>query len=38
MSSEDRRKLGITDELMRVSVGIESSDDIIEDFKLALSS
>lgn len=36
LSHEDRAKLGITDDLMRVSVGIESSDDIIEDFNQAL--
>ncbi len=36
MSVEDRRALGITDGLIRMSVGIESSDDIIEDFTQAL--
>jgi len=38
MSSEDRRKLGITDGLIRLSVGIESSEDIIDDFQMALES
>ena len=37
MSPQDRAKIGITDELMRVSVGIESAEDIIEDFRQALS-
>ena len=36
MSSEDRRRLGITDSLIRVSVGIEATDEIIEDFDQAL--
>ncbi len=36
MSGEDRQRLGITDSLIRVSVGIESPDDIIEDFGQAL--
>jgi len=33
---EERRRLGITDELVRVSCGIEHADDLIEDFRLAL--
>jgi len=36
MSVTDRQKLGITDELIRFSVGIEGTDDLIEDFKQAL--
>jgi len=36
MSREDRRRLGITDSLIRVSVGIEATDEIIEDFDQAL--
>jgi len=32
MSSEDRKKLGITDGLIRVSIGIEATEDLIEDF------
>ncbi len=36
MSIEDRRRLGITDSLIRVSVGIEATEDIIEDFDQAL--
>lgn len=36
MSHEDRRRLGITDGLIRLSVGIESTEDLIEDFRQAL--
>ena len=36
MSREDRALLGITDSLIRVSVGIEATDEIIEDFDQAL--
>jgi cystathionine beta-lyase/cystathionine gamma-synthase len=36
MSREDRLSLGITDSLVRVSVGIEATDDLIEDFDQAL--
>jgi cystathionine beta-lyase/cystathionine gamma-synthase len=36
MSPEDRRRLGITDSLIRVSVGIEATEDLIEDFDQAL--
>lgn len=35
MSPEDRQKLGITDGLIRLSVGVEYPEDIIEDFELA---
>lgn len=35
--TEDRALLGVTEELVRVSVGIEHIDDIIEDFAQALS-
>jgi len=38
MSQEDRARLGISDSLIRVSVGIEATDDIIEDFDQALRS
>lgn len=38
MSREDRVRLGITDSLIRVSVGIEATDEIIEDFDRALSA
>ncbi len=36
MSPEDRASIGISDSLIRVSVGIESTEDIIADFKQAL--
>jgi len=38
MSPEDRRALGITDGLVRMSVGIENTEDIISDFDQALKS
>jgi cystathionine beta-lyase/cystathionine gamma-synthase len=36
MSREDRERTGITDSLIRVSVGIEATEDLIEDFDQAL--
>ena len=36
MSREDRLRVGITDSLIRVSVGIEATEDLIEDFDQAL--
>ncbi len=38
MTQEDRNALGITDGLIRMSVGIENTDDIIEDFTQALNT
>ena len=38
MSPEDRRALGISDGLIRMSVGIETTDDIIDDFKQAFNA
>jgi cystathionine beta-lyase/cystathionine gamma-synthase len=38
MSREDRERLGISDSLVRVSVGIEAIDELIEDFDQALSA
>ena len=38
LSSEDRRGLGISDQLIRMSVGIEATDELIEDFSQALES
>ncbi|MGC9210271.1 MAG: cystathionine gamma-synthase family protein [Acidilobus sp.] len=35
---EDRKALGIEDSLIRVSVGLEDTDDIVEDFGRALGS
>ena len=37
LSEEDRLEVGITDGLIRISVGLEHIDDIIEDIKQALS-
>ncbi len=38
MAPEDRRRLGITDSLIRVSIGIEATEDLIEDFDQALAA
>jgi cystathionine beta-lyase/cystathionine gamma-synthase len=35
---EDRKKLGITDTLIRVSVGIEETEDLVEDLEQALEA
>lgn len=35
---EEKFKLGITDNLLRVSVGLESVDDLIDDLKQAFES
>jgi cystathionine beta-lyase/cystathionine gamma-synthase len=37
MSPEDRKALGISDSLIRVSIGIEATEDIVEDFDMALN-
>jgi cystathionine beta-lyase/cystathionine gamma-synthase len=34
---EDRRAMGISDSLIRLSVGLEATEDLIEDFEQALS-
>lgn len=36
MSREDRERIGVTDDLVRLSCGIESAEDLIEDFRQAL--
>lgn len=36
MSAEDRAAAGISDALIRLSVGLETTDDLIEDFERAL--
>jgi cystathionine beta-lyase/cystathionine gamma-synthase len=36
MKREDRERLGVTDDLLRVSCGIENADDLTEDFGQAL--
>ena len=38
LSEEDRRRLGITEELVRVSVGVEAADDLVADFAQALDA
>ena len=38
MSADDRKKTGIAETLVRVSVGIEDTDDLIEDFRRALAA
>jgi cystathionine beta-lyase/cystathionine gamma-synthase len=37
LSENERRRLGVTDGLLRVSVGVESAADIVGDFEQALS-
>ena len=37
LSKEERESAGVTDDFIRMSVGIENPDDIIEDIDLALS-
>lgn len=36
MSPEDRKKLGITEGLIRVSIGIEAAEDLLQDFGQSL--
>jgi cystathionine beta-lyase/cystathionine gamma-synthase len=36
-TEEERERLGITDDLIRVSVGIEDAGELVEDFLRALS-
>jgi len=38
MSPEDRKKLGITDGLIRVSIGVEATEDLIGDFAEAFEA
>ncbi len=38
MSPQDRASAGISDALIRLSVGLESSDDLLEDFETALGA
>lgn len=35
---EEKKKLGLTDNLIRVSVGLEAVEDLIDDLKQALNS
>jgi cystathionine beta-lyase/cystathionine gamma-synthase len=36
LSAEDRQRLGISDGLLRLSVGVEATEDLLEDFAQAL--
>jgi cystathionine beta-lyase/cystathionine gamma-synthase len=38
LAPEERQKLGVTDELIRVSVGIESAEELVADFRQALDA
>jgi cystathionine beta-lyase/cystathionine gamma-synthase len=38
MDPADRKRLGISDSLIRVSVGLEATEDLIEDFDRALKN
>jgi O-acetylhomoserine (thiol)-lyase len=38
MSAEDQRKAGVRPEMIRLSIGIEHADDIIEDIDRALGA
>jgi cystathionine beta-lyase/cystathionine gamma-synthase len=37
MDRRERERLGITDELVRLSVGIEATEDLVADFDQALA-
>lgn len=37
LDPDERRALGISDELIRLSVGVEATEDLIEDFRQALA-
>jgi len=38
ISAEQREKMGVTEQMVRLSVGIESGDDLIEDLERALAA
>jgi len=38
LSAEDRQRLGISDGLIRLSVGIEATQDLMDDFRQALET
>jgi cystathionine beta-lyase/cystathionine gamma-synthase len=38
LTAEERQRQGMTEDLIRLSVGIESIDDLIEDFEQALDA
>ena len=35
---DERRKMGVTEQMIRLSVGIESADDLVADLEQALKS
>jgi cystathionine beta-lyase/cystathionine gamma-synthase len=37
LTPQDRQKMGVSDSLIRMSVGIESTEELIEDFDRALA-
>jgi cystathionine beta-lyase/cystathionine gamma-synthase len=38
ISAEQRQKMGVTEQLIRVSVGIENADDLIADLEQAFAA
>jgi len=38
ISAEGRRKMGVTEQMIRLSVGIENADDLIADIEQALAA
>ena len=38
MSADERKRIGVSDALLRLSVGIEHADDLIEDLGQAMKS
>jgi Cystathionine beta-lyases/cystathionine gamma-synthases len=38
MSKEERMAIGISDGLLRISVGIENTEDLLNDFRQALEA
>jgi cystathionine beta-lyase/cystathionine gamma-synthase len=38
ISAEERRKMGVTEQMIRLSVGIESADDLIADLDRGLGT
>jgi cystathionine beta-lyase/cystathionine gamma-synthase len=38
ISAEDRQKMGVTEQMIRLSVGIENADDLVADLEQALEA
>jgi cystathionine beta-lyase len=38
ISADERNRIGISDSLLRLSVGIEQADDLLEDIEQAMSA